>query len=105
MTNQGDHSTHSINTLRLSTEDIVNTLLHYLRAVDPTLVTALSIIASQRESAMKKLEEACHLLLDYVAMHPNVAVRFMASDMILTVHSDALYLSKNNARSQAAGHF
>eukprot|EP00957_Ditylum_brightwellii_P123925 9446123-Ditylum_brightwellii.AAC.1 len=85
--------------------DIVITLLHYLQAVDPTIAAALSTIASQQASATKKTKEVCHWLLDYVAMHPNAAVQFMASDIILVVHSDVSYLSKSNARSQVAGHF
>eukprot|EP00957_Ditylum_brightwellii_P035238 2672432-Ditylum_brightwellii.AAC.1 len=51
------------------------------------------------------MEEACHQLLDYVATHPNAAVCFVASDMILVVHSDVSYLSESKARSRAAGHF
>eukprot|EP00957_Ditylum_brightwellii_P035237 2672431-Ditylum_brightwellii.AAC.1 len=51
------------------------------------------------------MEEACHQLLDYVATHPNAAVRFIASEMILAVHSDASYLSESKARSRAAWHF
>eukprot|EP00957_Ditylum_brightwellii_P102507 7812282-Ditylum_brightwellii.AAC.1 len=86
-------------------QDIVSTLLYYLWAVHPTFATALSTIASQQASATKKMEEAYNHLLDYVAMHLNAAVQFMASGMIFAVHSDALYLSKSNARSQAAGHF
>eukprot|EP00957_Ditylum_brightwellii_P182956 13935692-Ditylum_brightwellii.AAC.1 len=86
-------------------QDIAGTLLYYSRVVDPTLAAALNTIASQQANAMKKTEEACHQLLDYVAKHPNAAVRFIASDMILAVHSDALYLSKSNVRSRAAGHF
>eukprot|EP00957_Ditylum_brightwellii_P181863 13854655-Ditylum_brightwellii.AAC.1 len=51
------------------------------------------------------MEEVCHQLLDYVATHPNAAVRFVASDMILAVHSDMSYLSESKARSRAAGLF
>eukprot|EP00957_Ditylum_brightwellii_P066793 5068307-Ditylum_brightwellii.AAC.1 len=80
-------------------QDIVGTLLYYSRAVDPTLAAVLSTIASQQANAKKKTGEACHQLLNYVAMHLNAAVRFMASDMILAVHSDVLYLSESNARS------
>eukprot|EP00957_Ditylum_brightwellii_P153265 11664862-Ditylum_brightwellii.AAC.1 len=40
-----------------------------------------------------------------MAVHPNAAVRFMTSDMILPVHSNVQYLSESNARSQSAGHF
>eukprot|EP00957_Ditylum_brightwellii_P110573 8433961-Ditylum_brightwellii.AAC.1 len=55
-------------------QDIVGTLLYYARAVDPMLAAALSAIASKQASATKKMEEVCHQLLDYVAMHLNAAV-------------------------------
>eukprot|EP00957_Ditylum_brightwellii_P195353 14884204-Ditylum_brightwellii.AAC.1 len=86
-------------------QDIVGTLLYYSQAVDPTLAVTLSTIASQQANATKKTEEACHQMLDYVATHPNAAVQFLASNVILTVHLDASYLSESNARSRAAEHF
>eukprot|EP00957_Ditylum_brightwellii_P135422 10325547-Ditylum_brightwellii.AAC.1 len=86
-------------------QDIVGTLLYYSQAVDPMLAAALSTIVSQQANATKKTEAACHQLLDYVATHPNAAVWFLASNMILTVHSDASYLLESNTRIRAAGHF
>jgi hypothetical protein len=44
-------------------------------------------------------------LLDYVATHPDAILTYTKSDMILSVHSDASYLSKPKARSRAGGHF
>eukprot|EP00957_Ditylum_brightwellii_P082773 6293300-Ditylum_brightwellii.AAC.1 len=49
--------------------------------------------------------KACHQLLDYVAMHPNATIQYLASNMILVVHLDASYLSEQNVRSRAAGHY
>ncbi len=43
--------------------------------------------------------------LDYMWTHPNVKIRYRASDMILNVHSDASHLSAPNARSRAGGYF
>ena len=43
--------------------------------------------------------------MDYCATHPNAAVRFLASNMILALHSDASYLSEPDSKSRAAGHF
>eukprot|EP00957_Ditylum_brightwellii_P074109 5631604-Ditylum_brightwellii.AAC.1 len=83
-------------------QDIVGTLLYYSQAVDPTLAAALSTITSQLATVTKQMEEACHQLLDYVATHPNAAVCFMSSDMILAVHLNASYLSESKARSRAA---
>jgi hypothetical protein len=37
--------------------------------------------------------------------HPNAKICYRASDMILTVHSDASYLSAPPARSRAGGYF
>eukprot|EP00957_Ditylum_brightwellii_P024200 1825245-Ditylum_brightwellii.AAC.1 len=86
-------------------QGIVGALLYYSRAVDPTLAAALSTIGSQQATTTKQTKEACHQLLDYIAMHPNATIRFMASDKILAVHSDASYLSETKARSREAGHF
>jgi hypothetical protein len=40
-----------------------------------------------------------------LATHPDAAIRYHASDMILHIHSDASYLSVSNARSQLGGLF
>jgi hypothetical protein len=45
------------------------------------------------------------MLLDYLATHPDATIRYNASDMILSVCSDAAYLVLPNARSRAAGLF
>jgi hypothetical protein len=44
-------------------------------------------------------------LLNYLATHPDATVLFHASNMILNIHSDALYLLEANAHSRACGHF
>ncbi len=44
-------------------------------------------------------------ILDYMWTHPDAIIRYRASDMILNVHSDALYLSSPKARSCAGGYF
>jgi hypothetical protein len=51
------------------------------------------------------MANAYHQLLDYVATHPNAGICYLASDMILTVHTNVSYLSKHNAHSQASAHF
>jgi hypothetical protein len=43
--------------------------------------------------------------LDYMWTHPDAIIRYRASDMILNVHSDALYLSALKACSHAGGYF
>ena len=50
--------------------------------------------------------KAMHRLLNCAATHPDAAIQYRASDMILHVHSDASYLSEPQARSRAGGfHF
>jgi hypothetical protein len=44
-------------------------------------------------------------LLNYLAMKEDAVLSYHASDMVLAVHSNASYLSKSKACSQAGGHF
>ena len=82
---------------------IVGTLLYYGRTVDSTLLTALSAIAARQSNGTQVVTEACHQLLDYVAMHPDAGIRYHVCDMILAVHTDASYLSEPGGKSRAAG--
>ena len=95
----------------LSNEDtkyiqaVAGTLLYYARAVDPTILTALSSIATEQakptENTLKKVKQ----LLDYCATQDNAIIKYNASKMILAIHSDAGYCNEKNARSRAGGHF
>ena len=49
--------------------------------------------------------ERCTQLLDYLSGQSEAKIRFIASDMILNIHSDALYLLEAKACSRACGHF
>jgi hypothetical protein len=44
-------------------------------------------------------------LLDYLATQEDAILSYHTSNMVLAVHSNASYLSKPKARSQAGGHF
>ncbi len=100
-----DDSPPLIKKERKCVQDIAGTLLYYGRAIDPTLLAALSTIASCQAHGTTALQTACHQLLDYVATHPNAGIHFHASDMILAVHTNASYLSEPGGKSRAAGHF
>ncbi len=86
-------------------QDIVGTLLYYARAVDPTHLAALSAIAAQQANNTQAVSDACHQLLNYIAIHPNAGIQDKGCDMVLLVHTDASYLSKTGGKSRAAGHF
>ncbi len=59
-------------------QDVVETLLYYGRACDPTILPAISAIASQQAQDMEAMAGACHQLLDYVATHPNADIHYLA---------------------------
>ena len=50
------------------------------------------------------MEKVDHFL-DYVASQEEAALTYHASDMVLAVHSDALYLSEPKARSRSGGNY
>jgi hypothetical protein len=79
--------------------------LYYARAVDLTVLRPLDDIATGQTKATGKTQATTNQLLDYLATHPDAAIRYHASDMILHIHSDASYLSVSNARSRLRGLF
>jgi hypothetical protein len=80
-------------------QDIVGTLLYYAQAVDPTLLAALSAIAACQSNGSRAVADACHQLLDYVATHPNAGIQYKACNMVLSVFTDASYLSEPSSKS------
>ena len=75
-------------------QKIVGTFLFYSRAVDPTMLTALSIIVTEQTQGTQTTREKAEHFLTYAAMHPNATIKFFKSDMILKIHSDDSYLSE-----------
>ena len=87
-------------------QSVVGTLLYYGRAIDNTILPALNTIASdQAKPTTTTTMRKCKRLLDYVATYPNVFICYHASDMVLTIDSDAAYLVQPQARSRIAGFF
>jgi hypothetical protein len=84
---------------------IVGTLLYNARAVYPTLLVPLSVLASQLSTATPTTIKAVSHLLDYCSTHPESTIRYFASDMQINIHSDASYLSEPKAKSRIGGYF
>jgi hypothetical protein len=82
-------------------QEVLGTLLFYAHALDSTMLPAIGTLASQQAHGTKAMLEALMQLLNYCAMHPDAKVHFIASDMVLHVHSDASYLSGPKARSHS----
>jgi hypothetical protein len=86
-------------------QQVLGVLLYYGRAVDSTILVALSSIASMQAAPTALTKDLIKMLLDYVATHPDAILTYKRSNMVLAVHSDASYLSEPGARSRAGGHF
>ena len=86
-------------------QQIVGTFLFYSRAVDPTMLTALSIIAMEQTQGTKTTKDKAKHFLTYAATHPDATLKFYKSEMILKIHSDASHLSERQGRSRTGGHF
>ena len=69
------------------------------------MLTALGSIASQHAAPTEQTTEQVRQLLDYAATHPAAIITYRASAMVLTVHSDASYLSEAKSRSRVGVHF
>ena len=86
-------------------QQVSGKFLYLGRAVDSTLLTPLSAIASKQAAPTEYTMERAMQLLDYLASQEEAIITYHASDMILAVHSDAGYLNESQARSRAGGHF
>ena len=69
------------------------------------MLVALGSIASQQANAIIKTYDECLWILNYAASNPEATSKYIASDMVPYVHSDASYLSEPKARSRAGGHY
>ncbi len=84
---------------------ITGKFLYLGRAVDGTLLTPLSAIASNQSNPTTDTLAKATQFLDYVSSQEEAVLTYNASEMILAAHSDASYLCEPNARSRAGGHF
>ena len=86
-------------------QQVVGTFLYYARAVDNTMLVALSTLSAEQAHGTENTAKALVKFLNYCATNPEAVIRYQASDMILRVHSDTSYLTEPKARSRAGGYF
>jgi hypothetical protein len=86
-------------------QQLTGTLLYYARVVDPTLIMPIDVLASEQSNATEMKADKVINLLNYCNTNPETKMRYHASDMILHIHSDASYISENEAKSRAGGFF
>jgi len=85
-------------------QEVTGVFLYLARAVDSTMLTPLSALASEQAAPTEKMMQKCLQFLDYVASQEEAIVTYRTSDMKLTIHSNASYLSEPKARSRVGGH-
>ena len=66
---------------------------------------ALNEVAAHQANPTQYIRSKCNRILDYAATFPNMKLRYVASDMILHVDSDAVYLVQDGAHSRITGHY
>jgi hypothetical protein len=86
-------------------QQLTSMLLYYARSVDPTLSMPINVLASKESKSTEVTADKVIQLLNYCNTHLETKIRYHASDMILHIHSDASYLSENEAKSRARGFF
>jgi hypothetical protein len=86
-------------------QEVIGVFLYYGQAVDSTMLTELSAIASAQAEPTDETMTQCKQFLDYTATHQDAIITYKKSDMVLVVHSNTSYLSKPKARSRAGSHF
>ena len=77
-------------------QQVLGTFLYYARAVDSTMLVALSAIASEQATPTEKTLQKIKQFLDYAASQEDAILTYHASNMVLVVHSNASYRSKKN---------
>jgi hypothetical protein len=86
-------------------QQVVGSFLYYARAVNPTILMALSDIATEQAAPTQNTKKQVDQFLDYMWTHPDAKICYGASDIILNVHFNASYLSAPRARSRAGSYF
>ena len=67
-------------------------MLYYAREIDSTILSDLITITSEQAVPVKKTQLKCQRLLDYASTYSNAYIRYHASDIILHVELDTVYL-------------
>ena len=74
-------------------QQIIGTILYYMRVVEPMLLVALGTLVLVQSKGHVATSKATVQLINYYATHPYTYIRYNTSTMVLYIHSDTLYLS------------
>jgi hypothetical protein len=79
--------------------------LDYARALDSTILPALSSLPTKQAKPTQKTVKKVKQLLDYCTTQEEAIIIYSARKMIFCIHSNAGYCNEKKARSQAGRHF
>jgi hypothetical protein len=85
-------------------QEVTGVFLYLAQAMDSTMLTPLSALASKQAAPMENTMQDCLQFFDYAASQEDAIVTYRASNMKLAIHSDTSYLSEPKACSRAGGH-
>ena len=86
-------------------QQVIGALLNYALAIECTMLVTLSKLSHMQAKLAQLTLKLIQHLLNYCTTNPNAIIRYKPSNMILKIHSDALYLSEPKPRSCSGGHF
>lgn len=87
----------------LYVQEVTGTLGHHSRVIDYALLEAVTSIARTQAAPTVDTMNRVEHLLQYAFSHQNHAITFVASEMIVTTHTDASYQSIPFSRSKLGG--
>ncbi len=85
-------------------QEVTGVFLFLARAINGRLLPALSALASEQSNPTEETMQKCKLFLDCMATEEEMILTYQASNMVLAVHSNALYLSEPGSQSRVGGH-
>ena len=86
-------------------QKIVEKILYYARAIDPTILMALNSLAVvQTKPIIETAKQITHFI-NYRETHTDTITEYRKIRMILHIYSDASYISEPEAQSRARGFF
>jgi hypothetical protein len=83
-------------------QKIVGSIVYYARAVDMTVLMALSTTASEKTKGTEQTMEKALQILDFLATHPDATIRFHATDMVMNIHSYASLSADIKSETQSS---
>ena len=103
--NTGCQGSPNVHHIHGPSHKAVGTILFYAQAVDSALLVALGAISTRMSPSTVKKIQVVNQILDYCSTHAETMIKYLASNTVIQIHTDASYISETEAHSQAGGYF